>query len=52
MSKESSLYMFASPDEIKICGVGIGTDNLNDSIANHTFKILSENNDRHSITKE
>lgn len=45
MKKESNSYIFATPQEIKRCGIKVGSDNLSDNIANHTFKILSENND-------
>lgn len=45
MSKKSNLYTFATAEEIKRCGINVGTNNLNDIIANHTFKIISENSD-------
>ena len=45
MSKKSSLYTFATAENIKRCGINLGTNKLNDNIANHTYKILSENDD-------
>lgn len=39
-------YRFATAEEIKSSGVKYGTNDLSDSIANHTFKILSENTDK------
>ena len=38
-------YCFATHEEIKTLGVKLGTDELEDTIANHTYKILSENSD-------
>lgn len=43
MGKDSDEYHFATASEIKALGVEYGTDNLADTIANHTPKILSEN---------
>ncbi len=45
MLKESNSYIFATPEEIKTYGMKLGTSKLDDNIANHTFKILSENSD-------
>lgn len=45
MHNESNSYIFATPEEIKTYGMKLGTSNLDDNIANHTFKILSENSD-------
>ena len=42
----SEKYYFATADEIKSLGVSIETKNFKDNIANHTFKILSENTDK------
>lgn len=42
----SDKYYFASADEIKSLGVKYGTNKLVDNIANHTYKILSENTDK------
>lgn len=39
-------YRFATAEEIKSSGVKYGTNELADNIANHTFKILSENTDK------
>ena len=48
MSRNSSKYCFATADEIKSLGVkcGDGVNKFEDDIADHTFKILSENADR------
>lgn len=43
MCKDSDEYHFATASEIKALGVKYGTNNLADTIANHTPKILSEN---------
>lgn len=43
--KSDSRYCFASAEQIKACGIQCGTNDLQDNIANHTFKILSENAD-------
>lgn len=43
---KSSKYRFVNADEIKSLGVRFGTDELTDSIANHTFKIINENSDK------
>ncbi len=45
MLNESNSYIFATSEEIKAYGMKLGTSNLDDNIANHTFKILSENSD-------
>lgn len=45
MDKDSSKYKFATSGEIKSLGVKIGTQRLDDNIANHTYKVLSENLD-------
>jgi len=45
MHNQSNSYIFATPEEIKTYGMKLGTSNLDDNIANHTFKILSENSD-------
>ena len=45
MINKSNSYIFATPEEIKTYGMKLGTSNLDDNIANHTFKILSENSD-------
>lgn len=45
MKKKSNKYIFATVSDIKSCGVKAGTQNLKDSIANHTYKILSESSD-------
>jgi hypothetical protein len=46
MGKNCSKYLFATADEIKSLGVIYGTNKLEDNIANHTPKILSENTDK------
>lgn len=43
MEKSDSRYCFADAKQIKACGIQCGTNDLQDNIANHTFKILSEN---------
>ncbi|WP_430602684.1 hypothetical protein IGJ02_003155 [Enterococcus sp. DIV0724b] len=43
MDKDSDEYHFATASEIEALGVEYGTNNLADTIANHTPKILSEN---------
>ena len=45
MEKNDSRYCFANAEQIKACGIRCGTNDLQDNIANHTFKILSENAD-------
>lgn len=45
MGEDSDLYMFATPKEIISLGMNVGTQELNDNIANHTYKILTENDD-------
>lgn len=45
MHNELNSYIFATPEEIKTYGMKLGTSKLDDNIANHTFKILSENSD-------
>lgn len=44
-NKESDKYIFANSYQINNLGIEIGTDNLKDSIANHSWKILTENSD-------
>lgn len=46
MSVKSEKYLFANSDKINSLGVTSGTNNLADIIANHTPKILSENQDK------
>ena len=48
MSINCSKYRFATADEIKSLGVkcGDGTNKFEDDIANHTYKVLSENADK------
>lgn len=43
MQKKSDQYCFVNANEIKSLGAKLGTDDLADVIANHTYKILSEN---------
>ena len=43
---DSEKYKFCSANEIKSLGVKVGTQELGDCIANHTYKILSENTDK------
>lgn len=45
MENESPKYKFATSSEIRSLGVKVGTQELEDNIANHTYKILSENTD-------
>ncbi|MFB5311079.1 SMODS-associated NUDIX domain-containing protein [Enterococcus casseliflavus] len=45
MKKSDKRYMFATFHEIRTGGVKYGTNSLEDNIANHTPKILSENTD-------
>ncbi|TDL95532.1 HU-CCDC81 and SPOR domain-containing protein [Macrococcus carouselicus] len=45
MRQKSDKYLFASADEINSLGVNYVTQELDDNIANHTPKILSENTD-------
>lgn len=46
MGTACNKYRFATADEIKSLGVKFGTNELQDDIANHTPKILSENTDK------
>lgn len=46
MTNKREQYYFATPEEIKNLGVKLGTNELEDTIANHTYKILSENTDK------
>lgn len=46
MGTNRDKYRFATPDEIKSLGVKFGTNELEDDIANHTSKILSENTNK------
>ncbi len=43
---KSGKYYFATAEEIKTLGVKYNTNNMIDSIGNHTFKVLSENTDK------
>lgn len=43
---KSDKYIFANSLQIKSQGMEIGTENLQDNIANHTWKILTENTDK------
>lgn len=44
--KDSEEYKFCSAKEIKSLGIKVGTQELGDYIANHTYKILIENTDK------
>ena len=44
-NKSSDKYIFATANQIKNYGIVHATDSLDDNIANHTYKILSENID-------
>lgn len=46
MRVESEKYHFATTNEIKTLGVKYNTNNMADSIGNHTYKILCENGDK------
>lgn len=46
MNNDSLKYRFATRNEIRSLGVKIGTNELADDIATHTYKILSENTDK------
>lgn len=46
IKKDSEEYKFCSAKEIKSLGVKVGTQELGDYIANHTYKILIENTDK------
>lgn len=46
MKSESDKYYFASANEIKALGVQYNSNNMADTIGNHTYKILSENADK------
>lgn len=46
MGVDCNKYRFATADEIKSLGVKFRTNDLEDDIANHTPKILSENTDK------
>lgn len=46
MGTACNKYRFTSAEEIKSGGVRYGTNELADDIANHTFKVLSENTDK------
>lgn len=43
LSKESEEYSFAPPELISSCGIKAGSDNLLETIADHSKKILQEN---------
>lgn len=45
MHSNSDKYCFVSADDIKALGVKYNSNNMADTIGNHTFKILSENAD-------
>lgn len=45
MKSKSDKYYFASANEIKALGVKYNSNNMADTIGNHTYKILSENAD-------
>lgn len=46
IEQDSNKYKFATAKEIKAEGIKTGTQDLSASIANHTFKILSEKGDK------
>lgn len=46
IEQDSDKYKFATAKEIKAEGIKVGTQDLSASIANHTFKILSEKSDK------
>ena len=46
IEQDSNKYKFATAKEIKAEGIKTGTQDLSASIANHTFKILSEKSDK------
>jgi hypothetical protein len=46
MNNKSPRYKFATSHEIDTLGVKVGTKELEDTIANHTYKILSCNTDK------
>ena len=46
IEQDSNKYKFATAKEIKAEGIKTGTQYLSASIANHTFKILSEKSDK------
>lgn len=50
--QQSDKYIFANNTQIKNQGMEIGTENLQDNIANHTWKILTENTDKLVTKKE
>lgn len=52
LDQESDKYIFANNTQIKNQGMEFGTENLQDNIANHTWKILTENTDKLMIKKE
>lgn len=45
MGSSSEAYRFATDEEIKACGINRGTDNLLESIADHSYKILQSSKD-------
>lgn len=49
MVKDSKKYIFCTAEEINSLGVKVGTQQLQDTIANHTYKVLSENTDKLSM---
>lgn len=49
MVKDSKKHIFCTAGEINSLGVKAGTQQLQDTIANHTYKILSENTDKLSL---
>lgn len=46
VNTKSNKYIFANSSQIKSQGMEFGTENLQDNIANHTWKILTENTDK------
>lgn len=46
VNTKSNKYIFANSSQIKSQGMKFGTENLQDNIANHTWKILTENTDK------
>lgn len=46
MVVDSKKYRFATSEEINNFGIDYASQNLTDTIANHTPKILNENNDQ------
>lgn len=46
MEKKSGKYLFATAEEIERQGVKVGSQDLEECITNHTYKILTQNNDK------